>query len=146
MAVQCMNSELKIEVVMSTRLTCCDSRKGAAGVTCVSLCPENTRPLTRTTLERSQDMNGVRETGLVLSNSVLHMRIVNVPSRLHALSVILWLAHYGYLITQRSTSLCVDDDIPSENFWSNHLTSAGRTQITGSNIGSLLYVSLHLAI
>jgi len=40
-------------------------------------------------------MNDVRETGLVLSNSILHVRIVTIASRLHALSVFLWLAHYG---------------------------------------------------
>jgi hypothetical protein len=48
---------------------------------------------------KKSDMNDVRETGLVLSNSVLHMRIVTIPSRLHARSVFLWPAHYGYLIT-----------------------------------------------
>ena len=49
-----IGSALKIEVVMPMRLTSCDSRTGAAGVTCVSRCPENTRPITRPTLERNQ--------------------------------------------------------------------------------------------
>lgn len=137
---------LKAQVVMAMRLTSCESHTGAAGVTFISFVPKITDQSPAPYTRKKSVLNDVHETRLVLSNSVLHLRIIPIASRLHALSVFLWLAHCGYLNNSTFYITLCWCDIPSENFWSDSLTSAGRTQITRSNIGSLLYVSLYLAI
>jgi hypothetical protein len=90
-----VGSALKIEVVMPMRLASCDSRTGTAEVNLRIALSRKYQTSHPTYSRKKSEMNDACETGLVLSNSVMRMRIVTIPSRLHALSVFLWLAHYG---------------------------------------------------